>query len=90
MPAWLQTLNYGSVLKYAGNVLATSELRGLTLSCGGGAGGACALPDGAAVLSLYRFHPADFDKHLWAMGLCVLLYRLAACAILGAFKDRHL
>ena len=33
MPLWLQVVNHASVLKYAGNVLAVSELRGLSFSC---------------------------------------------------------
>jgi len=87
MPQWLQVVNYGSVLKYAGNTLAVSEFTGLTFSC---AQPPCARPDGETVLSIYRFHPSDLTSSLWAMAACVVLYRLAAFALLSGLKHRHL
>jgi hypothetical protein len=85
MPAWLQVVNYASVLKYAGNLLAISEFKGLHFTCD-----TPPCPDGASVLSLYHFHPDEYATHLWAIGLCAIIYRLAAFALLDRLKGRHL
>jgi hypothetical protein len=81
MPLWLHVVNHGSVLKYAGNILATNELRGLRLD-----GGAL----GDDVLALYNFHPSEAARDMWVLGLLTALYRLLAAAALDANKARHM
>ena len=88
MPLWLQVVNHASILKYAGNVLAVSELRGLRFSC---ATQPCVGPaTGRDVLSLYRFHEDEYARDLWVLGLITVLYRLAATMLLDRLKSRHL
>jgi hypothetical protein len=80
MPLWLRVVNHASVLKYAANILAVSELQGLRL------GGSTS---GDAVLALFRFRPDHAARDLWVLGLLTVLYRLAASLLLHANQARH-
>ena len=81
MPLWLHVLNHGSVLKYAGNLLASNELRGLRL-----AGGVT----GEGILSLYHFHPSEATRDVVLLGALTLAYRLLAAWLLDSNKSRHM
>ena len=81
MPLWLQTVNHVSVLKYAGNLVAVSEFRGLQLDGG---------LSGDAVLSLYRFHPDEATRDIVILGALTIAYRLLAAWALDANKGRHM
>ena len=76
MPLWLHVLNHGSVLKYAGNLLASNEL----------AGGVT----GESILSLYHFHPSEATRDVILLGALTLGYRLLAAWLLDANKSRHM
>ena len=81
MPLWLQTVNHASVLKYAGNLIAVNEFKGLKLQDG---------LTGDAVLSLYRFHPDEATRDVVLLGALTLAYRLLAAWALDANKGRHI
>ena len=81
MPLWLQTVNHVSVLKYAGNLVAVSEFRGLQLDDG---------MRGDAVLALYRFHPSEATRDVVLLGALTVAYRLLAAWALDANKGRHM
>lgn len=82
MPLWLQTINHCSVLKYAGNLIAVSEFKGLKLDGG---------LTGDAVLSLYRFHPDEAAvRDVVLLGALTVAYRLLAAWALDANKGRHM
>ena len=55
-----QIVNHVSVLRYSGNILASTELTGLKFTCQPQErlpSGLCPIPDGEAVIALYRFRP---------------------------------
>ena len=80
MPDWLRALNHLSVPRYAANVVAVNELRGLQL--GGGA-------SGDAALELYRFSPSQAGRDAVLLGALTITYRLIAAAVLHGSKSRH-
>ena len=80
MPDWLRALNHLSVPRYAANVVAVNELRGLHL--GGGA-------SGDAVLALYRFSPSQAGRDAVLLGAMTITYHFIAAAVLHGSKSRH-
>lgn len=84
MPAFLRGVNYLSPLRYAIRNLAPYTLRPITLTCTSAQAlpdGSCTVPDGEAVLALFRL---DGNERLELLGVAIatVLYRLLAWALL--------
>jgi hypothetical protein len=90
MPGFLQGVNYLSPIRYAIRNLAPYSLRGISFTCNAEQrlpNGQCTISTGQQVLELY-----DLDTNpainIMALGLCTLVYRLLAYALLKA-KRTH-
>lgn len=89
MPAFLQSVNYLSPLRYAIRNLAPYTLKGVTFTCTDVQrlpDGSCPINTGAEALRLYDL---DTDP-LWniiALLICTVIYRLLAYALLKVMKS---
>ena len=84
MPAFLRGVNYLSPLRYVIRNLAPYTLRPITLTCTAAQAlpdGTCTVPDGEAVLALFRL---DGNERLELLGVAIatVLYRMLAWALL--------
>ncbi|OBT84548.1 hypothetical protein VE02_06800 [Pseudogymnoascus sp. 03VT05] len=84
MPAFLRGVNYLSPLRYVIRNLAPYTLRPITLTCTAAQAlpdGTCTVPDGEAVLALFRL---DGNERLELLGVAIatVVYRLLAWALL--------
>ncbi|KAH8593945.1 ABC transporter-like protein [Bisporella sp. PMI_857] len=90
MPSFLQGVNYLSPICYAIRNLAPYSLHDITFSCTSEQrlpDGTCTITNGKQVLQLYALdtNPA---VNIMALGICTLIYRLLAYALLKAMR-RH-
>jgi len=90
MPAFLKGVNYLSPLRYSLRNLAPYSLRDIVFTCTDAQtlpDGTCPITNGMEVLKLY-----DLDDNpalnIMALGVCTLVYRLLAYAMLKAMR-RH-
>ena len=84
MPAFLQGVNYLSPLRYAIRNLAPYSLRSITFTCDASQRlptGECPISTGQQVLQLYDLD-TDPRINIMALGVCTLVYRLLAYALL--------
>ncbi|ESZ90351.1 ABC transporter [Sclerotinia borealis F-4128] len=88
MPAFLQGVNYLSPIRYAIRNLAPYTLRSIEFTCTDAQrlpNGNCPISTGVEALELYDLN----DNPLWnivALGICTLVYRLLAWALLKAMR----
>lgn len=84
MPAFLRGVNYLSPLRYAIHNLAPYTLRPITLTCTPAQAlpdGSCSIPDGEAVLDLFRLQGNE-GMELLGVGVATVLYRMLAWGLL--------
>ncbi|KAE8444650.1 hypothetical protein EG329_014398 [Mollisiaceae sp. DMI_Dod_QoI] len=88
MPSFLQGVNYISPLRYAIRNLAPYSLRGIVFHCTDSQrlpNGECPIQNGEQVLDLYDLN-TNPGLNILALGICTLIYRLVAYALLRAVK----
>ncbi|KAL1616582.1 hypothetical protein SLS54_008317 [Diplodia seriata] len=91
MPAFLKDMNYLSPIKYVVANLAPYSLDGVKFTCTEGqrlASGRCPIETGEEVLRLYALESGDARLNVLWLGVCAVVYRLLAYALLKARKER--
>ncbi|OJD30008.1 abc transporter [Diplodia corticola] len=91
MPALLRDLNHLSPIKYVVANLAPYSLDGVRFTCTDGqrlAGGRCPIETGEEVLRLYGLEGGDARLNVLWLGVCAVVYRFLAYALLKARKER--
>ncbi|KAF2878078.1 ABC transporter-like protein [Massariosphaeria phaeospora] len=90
IPPFLSAFNHLSPIKYAIANMAPYTLRGQAFTCEPWQrlpGGACPISTGDQVLDLYHLN-TNARLNLAALGVCTLVYRVLAYAILKMVKER--
>ncbi|CZT10387.1 related to A.gambiae ATP-binding-cassette protein [Rhynchosporium agropyri] len=88
MPSFLQGVNYLSPLRYAIRNLAPYSLSGIHFTCDDYQrlpNGPCPIENGEQVLDLYKLNTNPW-KNILALGICTLIYRLAAYGLLKVVR----
>lgn len=91
MPVFLRDMNYLSPIKYVVANLAPYSLKGVPFSCTQGqrlADGRCPIETGEDVLSLYRLEAGSPALNVLWLGVCTVVYRALAYALLKARRER--
>ncbi|OMP85110.1 putative ABC transporter ATP-binding protein/permease [Diplodia seriata] len=91
MPAFLKDMNYLSPIKYVVANLAPYSLDGVKFTCTEGqrlASGRCPIETGEEVLRLYALESGDARLNVLWLGVCAVVYRLLAYALLKARSER--
>ncbi|KAF4536112.1 ABC transporter-like protein [Lasiodiplodia theobromae] len=91
MPVFLQDMNYLSPIKYVIANLAPYSLNGVKFTCTEGqrlANGRCPIETGEEVLQLYALESGDARLNVLWLGVCAVVYRLLAYALLKARRER--
>ena len=89
MPAFLQGVNYLSPIRYAIRNLVPYSLEGIAFSCTAAQklpDGTCSITTSKQVLDLYDLD-ADPGMNIMALGVCTLIYRLLAYALLKGIRS---
>ncbi|KAH7010727.1 P-loop containing nucleoside triphosphate hydrolase protein [Macrophomina phaseolina] len=91
MPTFLRDMNYLSPIKYVVANLAPYSLRGVRFTCTEAqrlVDGRCPVETGEDVLRLYRLEAGSPALNVLWLGVCTVLYRLLAYALLKARRER--
>jgi len=91
MPSFLQGVNYLSPARYAIRNLAPYSLRGMVFTCTEAQqlpNGECIISTGEDVLKLYSLDKEAPWINLVGIGVCAVVYRLLAYALLKVIKGR--
>ncbi|KAL1959781.1 hypothetical protein VTO42DRAFT_926 [Malbranchea cinnamomea] len=89
VPDVLQAFNYLSPVKYSVSNMAPYTMRGQVFTCSDAQrlpNGRCPIETGEQVLSLYN-QDKNAALHLMGLGLCAIVYRLVAYALLKARRS---
>jgi hypothetical protein len=89
IPSFLQAFNHLSPVKWAIGNMAPYTLRNLQFTCKDWQkiNGQCPITTGQQVLDLYKLDK-DPKMYIMALGICAIVYRFLAYAVLKCVKER--
>ncbi|KAJ3277913.1 hypothetical protein HK104_002846 [Borealophlyctis nickersoniae] len=87
LPAFVNAINYASVMRYAAHAASLNEFRGLDLVCDA-PGGVCPYSRGEDVLQLLGMQDDGIGTMLVALGIATVVYRSIAWVVLKWLDSR--